>query len=380
MYTLVIGRAFPSEETGMMGIFEFEQAAALKKYGMDTVYAFCDTRSVKSLRKLNYQSFEKENVPVYGYHFPIGGAPRKILDFLKYKKYEKLLRTIIKNHGRPSYIHIHFPLLTLNDKIWLLLKSLQIPIVVTEHWTKVQKQEIEPFRVQLLQEIVEEAKAFICVSELLKNSVLELTNTIKEITVIPNMLNKNFYFDEKIKANPDEFHFIAIGRIAEVKRFEFTVEAFSKAFPDNDNLKLNIVGNGPLYNQVEQRIKELNMENRIIMHGFLQRDKTADLLRRSDAFVSASVLETFGVPFIEAMACGKPVIGVLNGPLDEHILRNSGILFKPDNMEDLVAKLIRIYEEKNEVNSNIISEYALSNFSECAVSRKILNLYNKRSD
>src|SRR5699024_3732839 len=219
MYTLVIGRAFPSESTGMMGIFEFEQAVALKKSGIKTVYAFCDNRSIKLLRKFNYESFEKENVPVYGYHLPIGGLPQAIFNFIKANRTINLIKKVIEVHGSPEVIHIHFPLLNLNNQILDYLKNLKVRIVVTEHWSKIQNGRIEDFRIELLNRIVKEADSFICVGELLRQSIYKLTNTKKEIRVIPNMLNDNFYYEPNTKSN-NSFHFITIGRLVEAKRFK----------------------------------------------------------------------------------------------------------------------------------------------------------------
>lgn len=375
MYALVIGRAFPDEKTGMMGIFEFEQAAALNKNGLNTVYAFCDTRSVKSLRKYNEVQFTSNEVPVYGYHFPIGGIPRKVFDILKKKYSRRILNNILKEHGTPDIIHIHFPLLNLNNEIWNDLKSLGKPIVVTEHWTKVQTQVIEPYRVELLKKIVNEASAFICVGEPLKKSVIDLTGTDKEIKVIPNMVKPDFYYEEQ-KEPKETFDFISVGRLVEVKRFGFAIDGFVKTFRNNPDVRLHIVGDGPLYNELKQKISKYGMEDRIIMHGFLARDKTANLLRKSDVLVSASVLETFGVPFIEAMASGKPVIGIENGPIDNYINEANGILFKKDDLNDLSRSLKVIYEKKDDYSGKQISETAKRIFSEKSVAKQITEIYN----
>lgn len=375
MYTLVIGRAFPSEATGMMGIFEFEQAVALKKSGLKTVYAFCDNRSVKHLRKVNYESFKKEEVPVYGYHLPIGGLSQGLFDLIKANRTIKLIKKIIEVHGTPEVIHVHFPLLNLNNYILDYLKKLSVRMVVTEHWTKIQNEQIESFRVKLLRRVVEEADSFICVGELLKNSVYKLTDTKKEIFVIPNMLNNNFYYNPEIRKR-STFHFITIGRLVEVKRFKLVVQAFAEAFPNEEDIHLDIVGDGPLYSDIKNEILKHNLENRITMHGFLPREETASLLRKSDVFVSASVLETFGVPFIEAMACGKPVIGVENGPLDNWITKDVGVLFEMDKLVSIKESLRYLYKFKEKYDEKSIAKYAEDNFSKQVIVGKLLEVYN----
>lgn len=374
MYALVIGRAFPDEKTGMMGIFEFEQAVALKRHGLKTVYCFCDTRSIKSLRKLNFVKIQSSNVPVYGYHFPIGGMPRPIFDKLKSKRYETLLKKIIAEQGVPDIIHVHFPLLNLNNEIWEQLKALNVPIVVTEHWSKVQLKKLEPYRVSFLGKIVKESDSFNCVGEKLKRSVIELTDTDKDIQTIPNMVKPIFYYEEQ-KEKENMFDFIAIGRLVETKRFGLLVDAFHKAFSDNTDVYLHIVGDGPLYNKLHKQIRNIGMDNRIKMHGFLSRQGTADLIRKSDAFVSASVIETFGVPFIEALACGKPVIGVQNGPIDNYIKKGKGILFKGDNIESLVKAFITMYNDWQLFDKELIAKETNSKFSEQVVISRLKNIY-----
>src|SRR5690625_1047852 len=374
MYALIIGRAYPDEKTGMMGIFEYEQAVALNNYGIKTVYSFCDTRSIKRLRRLNYTKLVANNVPVYGYHFPIGGAPRKTFDKLKGNRTRKLIRKVLDEHGIPDIIHIHFPLLNLNNEIWDYLISLNRPIVVTEHWTKVQTKEIELYRRKLLKRIVNESDTFICVGDQLKRSVVELTGTEKEIKIIPNMLNPFFYYKEQ-KNKKDTFNFITIGRLVEVKRFGFTIDAFTKEFSDNKNVHLHVVGDGPLFNSINEQINNLGMSDKITMHGFLSRNETSDLIRECDAFVSASILETFGVPFIEAMACGKPVIGAKNGLIDRYIINNHGVLFERDNLKDLTNSLRKVYANRYTYNGKVISQTAINMFSEKAVAQQLNDVY-----
>ncbi|WP_066190748.1 glycosyltransferase [Gracilibacillus timonensis] len=375
MYALVIGRAYPDKKTGMMGIFEYEQAVAINKYGFKTIYSFCDTRSIKSLRKFNHVKLDSSEIPVYGYHLPIGGTPRKIFDSLKFQYNKKILNQILKDHGKPSVIHVHFPLLNLNKEVWGMLRNLNVPIVVTEHWTKVQNKSIESYRVDLLKQIVEETNTFICVGEPLRKSVVDLTGTNKEIKVVPNMVKPNFYYQETIK-DKKTFDFITVGRLVEVKRFGLAIEAFTKAFKNDDRLRMHIVGDGPLFDKLKKQIIDYGMKDRIIMHGFLSREKTAEILQNADVFFSASILETFGVPFIEAMACGKPVIGVENGPIDVYINEHNGVLVEKDNLKEMTSVLRKVYNDRKYYTGKKISNLAQKIFSEKSIAKELINIYN----
>lgn len=374
MYVLKIGRAYPNKETGMMGIFEFEQANALSNKNSNVVYVFCDTRSIKRLRKFGYYYKKSNNVYIYGCHLPIGGLPQKLFSRIKTRYYKKILNNIVEQKGVPDIIHIHYPLLTLTNEIWDLLKSYKRPIVVTEHWSKVQTKELDPFRIELLRKIVKESTEFICVGDILKKSVRELTKTEKNIKVIPNMVSPMFFYKES-EFLSNSFNFIAVGRLIETKRFETLIDAFAKAFSEQENVKLTIVGGGPLYSKLKRKIESLGLSKQISMTGFITRSETAIKIKQSDAFVSASVLETFGVPFVEAMACGKPVIGVKGSSIDKYINKSNGILFERDNIEDLEKALIYMYKNIDSFNEKQIADQTYKIFSEESITNKLIGIY-----
>lgn len=374
MYILTIGRTYPDKKTGMMGIFEFEQAVALSNIEHKAVYSFCDTRSIIHLRKYGYVNMKKSDVTVYGYHLPIRGIPHIIFSKIKKRYYERLLKKIIKNEGVPDIIHIHFPLLTLTEEIWDLFKDLNRPIIVTEHWSRVQTKELTSQQHKLLKVVVNEADQFICVGDLLKKGVVELTDTTKDIQVIPNMFSPIFFYENQDVKN-DDYQFITIGRLVESKRFDLLIDAFTMAFKNKTDVSLLIAGDGLLFNKYKKQIKNLGMQDRIVMAGFLSRKETANLIRKSDTFVSASVLETFGVPFIEAMACGKPVVGIKNGPLDKFINVKNGILFEQDDVEDLARALIDVYQNRESYDGEIISKNAINLFSEEKVIKQLNEIF-----
>lgn len=375
MNILVIGRTLPERKTGMMGTFEFEQSVAVNTISNNVIYAFCDLRSVKWVRKCGFVNGRRENVNVYGCYYPIGGLPMSLIRRFRSFSFVHLLKRIISKEGKPDIIHIHFPLLTIDEKIWGFLKSLDIPIVITEHWTKVQTQELLTRQIELLRRLVEEANHFICVENQLKQSVIELTRTPKSIEVIPNMVSPLFNFKEK-QNNNHRFEFITVGRLVEHKRFHLVVEAFSCAFPNDGDIHLTIVGDGLMNNKLKKMVEDLKMNDRIHMTGFLSREKTAEAIKNSNVFVSASILETFGVPAIEAMSCGKAVILADNSPIKEYINEEMGLLFEVDNIDSLVDAMKKVYQQRNVNNSYEIADFAKRNFSKEAIAEKLCYIYS----
>lgn len=375
MYTLVIGRAFPAKETGMMGIFEFEQAELLASKGNKTVYAFVDTRSVKRLKKFNKINFIKKDLSVIGYHIPIGGIPKFIFEKVKKLYFKALLKNIIEKYGVPDVIHVHFPLLNLTKDIWAHLKEFNVPIIVTEHWSKVQKKEIENHYVDLLRKIVKESSEFLAVGTSLRDSIIELTNTDREIPIIHNMVSNIFDY-KRLNVQNKQYRFIAIGRIIPEKRFDELIKIFYKTFKDNNGVELVIIGDGPSKNMLTKIIKQYKLTEKITLKGFLSREDIVKELQRSDTYVSSSEIETFGVPYIEALSCGKPIIGKKNGVI-ENIVKNDKFGKIYDELSELEYAMKYVYQNKKIYDPLQISKEIKMQYGQENVYKQLNQIYTK---
>ena len=379
MQIWVIGRTLPEIKTGMMGLFEFEQAQALQKYGGKDVkvcYLYADNRSVKVLRCFGKNNCTKDSIDVFGYAMPIGGLPQGLFQPLKTSYLKRAMKECEKKFGKPDIIHIHFPLLTLTESIWNYLKSYNIPIFVTEHWSKVQTKEIEPFRIELLKKVVSEATDYICVGYLLRDSVKELTGNNRELPVIPNMVSPDFKPLSDVK-NTDKasFNFLTVGRLVRFKRFEIAIKAFAKSFRNNPDIHLTVAGGGEMEQELRKQIEQLGMENQITMTGRLSHHEIAKLMQKTDCFVSASILETFGVPFIEAWSCGKPVIGVKPSSIEFYVTEKNGLLVSADNSDEMAEAMQNVYKNREKYSSCDIAEMAEKWFSQKAVAGELLTKF-----
>lgn len=360
----------------MIGIFEYEQAAALHAAGVKTVYAFCDNRSVKVNRTVKPICKTVSGMQIYGRRLPVKGLPKPLFDACKTAEFRKLLKTIVEKYGKPDVVHVHFPLLTLTHGILQELSALDAKLVITEHWTKVQTKGISEKQVRLLSEIVEAADAFICVSQKLRDSVQELTQTKKQLYVVPNVVGKEFHYIPKKAQEGGKYVFSAIGRLVPVKRFNVAIAAFAKEFKNDSNVILKVVGGGKEYGALEKQIQSLNMQNRIELTGYKAREEVFKILAETDCYVSASVLETFGVPFIEAWVTGIPCIGAKNGPIDSYFTEETGLLFPPDDVDALAAVMRQMYQNSSRYDGKKISEWAASQFTGKSVAARLCEIYD----
>ncbi|MEC1154373.1 glycosyltransferase family 4 protein [Cytobacillus horneckiae] len=377
MKLLILGRSYPEVETGMVGIFEYEQAQAvsnLSENKISILYSFCDNRSIFRLRRINSILKNDSSIVTYGKYFPIGGVPNRIFDKIKSKLSVNILRKAIIKLGKPDVIHIHFPIITLTEEIWEYLVSLGSKIVITEHYSRVQNKELTVQQIELLRKIAKRADKFLCVNEFLPKSIEELTGVQRDFIIVPNVVAPIFSREKETKN--DVYRFISIGRLVKDKKFDLVIEAFVKKFKDVTNVELIIVGGGEEYTNLKKQIVSLNMEHKIRLTGFLKREETAQILASSNSYVTASSFETFGVPLVEAMSCGKPVISADTSPLKQYISEERGFLFKVDNLESLASAMEKMYEQRFINKSYEIAEFAKMNFSERAIAEKLFSIYS----
>ncbi len=148
-----------------------------------------------------------------------------------------------------------------------------------------------------------------------------------------------------------------VGRMARNKRVHVLVEALPLIHRHYPETVLLLVGDtGHVYagyvNEVKAKAAELGITDSVIFTGFQNRPIT-DFYQLADIFVTASIHEGFCIPVIEAMALGKPVIAAATTALPETV-GDAGLLFNPDDAEDLAQKVIQVLQS-NELKPSGVS-------------------------
>jgi glycosyltransferase involved in cell wall biosynthesis len=191
---------------------------------------------------------------------------------------------------------------------------------------------------QLLISSFKKADAVTVLSKITKTEISKLTN--KNVTLIP------FGVDiEKFKKRDlAKDNFIRIGTVrtlSEKYGVEFLIRAFSIVCKRHDNIKLEIVGDGPLRSFLESLAKELGVFDKVTFHGYVNQnadfEKYINLMSSFDVFAILSILdsETFGVAAVEASSCSLPIIATDVGGLPEVVQNNeTGFLVPP---KDFIA-------------------------------------------
>jgi len=222
------------------------------------------------------------------------------------------------------------------------------------------------------------ADKLIAISRSTKKDLLEFYPHLREekIKVIYHGYDKELFNEnistERIRNTLSKFKIqnskfiIYVGAIQPRKNIETLIEAYEIIKKNFSDLKLAIAGDlGWQYGPILEKIK--STEGVIYLGKFRTKDLPA-LLRGAEAFVLPSLYEGFGLPAVEAMACGVPVIAANNSSLGE-ILRESGLLYKPNNPIELAKSLREVLENatlKNQLKERGLERVKDFSWDKCA--------------
>jgi glycosyltransferase involved in cell wall biosynthesis len=104
----------------------------------------------------------------------------------------------------------------------------------------------------------------------------------------------------------DHLLLITVGRLVARKAIDQLIAVLAR--PELEQVHLMVVGDGPLEPELRQQAAQLRVDQRVRFFGHVSETEKFQLLRMADAFVSTSQHEGFGLVFLEAMACGLPIV------------------------------------------------------------------------
>lgn len=151
---------------------------------------------------------------------------------------------------------------------------------------------------------------------------------------------------EKLNLNSNDKIFITVRRLAPRMGLQNSIEAFS--YMEDFSAKLIIIGEGELYNKLDKCIRDKNLQDRVILAGFIEDERLHYYYCAADCFIlPTETLEGFGIVTIEALSYGLSVISTPKGASPEILNK-----FCPDLItKDHKAK--SIYEKINYFLDNI---------------------------
>lgn len=384
MNIVIIPAFFQTKSRKTLGSFFLEQARALQKKGHKVTILYCDTYSIKCVKNWFAYSEEKseiiEGIQIYRNRcfcplkHGIEGHREAFAQGIQ-KLYDQYMKG-----NKPDIIHAHCC-------VWAgyaamkLSEQIGVPYVVTEHATLFQlhRDEISAGNNAIIQQVYQKAARVICVSRAFAR-LIESYRT--DIDVVGNVVNCDIFTPPKVSKNHNEIRFLTVCYMEEEaqlykKGMDILIQSWTEIVKENTNVKLVIGGGGKAVQKVVDWTKEYHVTDSVEFLGTLNRQQVVEQMQMCDCFVLPSRYETFGVVYIEAMACGKPVIAVANGGPDDFVKDFNGMLIKPD-VEELtgaINKMIKRLKGYDYYYEEEISSYIKKLFSYDSIAGKLLEVY-----
>ena len=198
-----------------------------------------------------------------------------------------------------------------------------------------------------------------------------------KVIVIPNMIKQNINAQvSSLNSN----QIISIGRLEPVKDFYTLIIVFSILTKKYPNLTLKIIGDGSEKENLNEMIKECNLQDKIILTGKLGEEEINEELLKSEIFILTSKNESFSLVLCEAMNYGLPCVAfdVEVGPreiIDDGV---TGFLIKDRNIDLMIEKISNLLEDevlRNNMGKN--SSDCIKKFYSNNIIKKWEKIFNK---
>ena len=217
-----------------------------------------------------------------------------------------------------------------------------------------------------------------------RDSCLEVGLEKEKLEIIPFGVDTHFFKPLEIPKNGDVFQILAVGYLIERKGFEYLIKAMEEVLRENINVRLIIVGSGPLEKKLKELIKDLKLKDNIEIIKNVSDNELLHLYNLSDLFVLPSIVDSqgntegLGVVLLEAMACKLPVIGSNIGGIPDIIQdKVTGLLVSERDISEISNAINNLIEDENLRKTLAINGYnnVKDKFSWKKVAKSYLKIY-----
>lgn len=375
MNIYIISRGFPSKQNPTWGCFEKDQAEALNQLGHKVTILSVDRRFGIHGRKIGVECGMHNDIAT----FNIFLLPYAVLFFLPNRikerfytwQLELLYKRAVQQHGRPDIIYTHYLNNTL--KAITLRQKYNIPVVAMEHWSRMAYHPIPKVAINTAKQAYPSIDRLLTVSSALKDNILQQIGF--DSTVVPNMVGKEFHYLTNNKGEKKFIQLITTGRLVPEKHFDMLIQAVAKI--SSLPLKLSIIGNGPEMPKLQLLINKLQLTDKVLLMGHKSKQEIVALLQQSDIFVLPSQSETFGVAYIEALACGLPIIATDCGGPRDIVTKENGLLIPTNQQTALEEAITQMSNNLNQYDRQSIADDCQKRFSSEVIAKLLTKIFEE---
>lgn len=226
----------------------------------------------------------------------------------------------------------------------------------------------------LTRKAVARIDAFVAVSALTKERFLAWTGLPEERGfVVPNCIDASGFGPGPKRADllaryglEGKRVLLTLGRMDPAERykgFDETMEAVAALTPDHPDLAYLICGDGDDRSRLEQKARDLSIADRVVFAGYIPESEKADHYRLADAFVMPGRGEGFGIVYLEALACGVPVVASSRDASREAVRDGLlGEVVDPDALDSVQRGILNALATEHDGVPDELAYFSFENF------------------
>jgi glycosyltransferase involved in cell wall biosynthesis len=243
-----------------------------------------------------------------------------------------------------------------------------------------------------LQRALHSADRILAVSGYTRDRLIEEQNLDPaKISVLPNTFDpsrfqiapKPQHLLDRYQLSADRAIVLTVARLdssEQYKGYDRIIQALPKIRDRLPNIHYILVGQGNDRPRIESLIERLAVKPYVTLAGFVPDAELVDYYNLCDVFAMPSQGEGFGIVYLEALACGKPVLGGdRDGAVDALCHGELGVLVNPNDVEEIAVKLVEILKKldpnPNLYNPEILREKVISIYGFAAYQEKVKKLF-----
>lgn len=224
--------------------------------------------------------------------------------------------------------------------------------------------------------LIEKANRIIAVSENTKKDIIKLYPHIdsKKIEVIYH--GSSIIIDDSVSLNLPEKYILFVGMRSAYKNFIFLLNSVSYLLKEDSSLFLVCAGGGKFSKEENKLIETLGLKNQIV-HKYFKENELGQYYKNALCFVFPSMYEGFGIPVLESMACGCPIVLANHSSFPE-VAGDAGVYFDLNDSTDLKNKIKSLVANKSlrqEFSLKGLEQVKKFNWEKAA--KECLAVYNK---
>jgi N-acetyl-alpha-D-glucosaminyl L-malate synthase BshA len=350
---------------------ELGKALAKKGHSVHFISYAIPMRLDSFIDNVWYHEVEISNYPLFEFPLYTLSLSSKMVEVVRYEKLDLL------------HVHYAIPHATSAFLAKEMINDHKLKIITTLHGTDITLVGLEPSFLPLIKFSIEKSDGVTAVSRFLKEKTLTNYHIEKDIEVIPNFVDIDFFKRIKCEnhrnlvAKPEEKILIHVSNFRTVKRVGDVIKIFNivkQKIPS----KLILVGDGPDRSECEKLCRELKICDDVRFLG--KQTALVEILSISDLFIIPSQSESFGLAALEAMSCGLPVISSSVGGLPELVSHNeTGYIAEIGDIERMAKYAVDLLtnKQKYDLFAANARKRAVEKFNTSKITNQYENYYLK---